>query len=104
GRLADSPDVPGNGRGAPVEEVLPQIFFSRRTPHDHLTCHARRPRGTASLPGRAARRRAPPPRHSGREQEAGLPRPGGPGTALVPRPTHAYAGAIWIMCRSHGDG
>jgi len=19
-------------------------------------------------------------------------------------PTHAYAGAIWIMCRSHGDG
>src|SRR5436309_145255 len=79
-----------------------QICFSRRTPRDHLTCHARRPRGTASLPGRAARRRAPPPRHSGREQEAGLPRPGGPGTALVPRPTHAYAGAIWIMCRSHG--
>jgi hypothetical protein len=28
GRLADSPDVPGNGRGVPVEEVLPQNFFA----------------------------------------------------------------------------
>jgi hypothetical protein len=58
--------MPGNSRGGLAEEALPQNLFATRTPLDPLSCHARRARGTASLPVPAARRRAPPPRHPGR--------------------------------------
>ena len=51
--------MPGNSRGALVEEALPQNLFATWTPLDPLSCHARRARGTASLPVRplAAERR-----------------------------------------------
>jgi hypothetical protein len=51
--------MPGNSRGALVEEALPQNLFATRTPLDPLSCHARRARGTAALPVRllAAERR-----------------------------------------------
>jgi hypothetical protein len=65
--------MPGDGCGALAEEVLPQILLATRTPLDPLWCHARRARGTASLPDPAAGRRAPPPGHPGPQQEAHLP-------------------------------
>lgn len=54
----DNLGMPGNGRGALVEEVSPQDLFTRRTPRDPLTSHARRPRGTAPLPVPPAESRA----------------------------------------------
>src|SRR5215831_13661494 len=56
--------LPGDGRGAPVEEGLAKDHLLRKAPRDRLSCHARRSRGTGAVhreaAGRERRRRGTP--------------------------------------------